>query len=495
MSPVKQARIAAWCAIAAMFAFRISLNVADLDLYHQMALAREALRLGALPRTDAFAFTPTVTPVVHHEWGAGVIAHSLATALGGPGILLLKYALAIGAGLFAVLAALRRPGTQDAAWCLAPLAVLMVDYGYSPVRAQAHSFLFVAVTCWCMALDREGGRRWMLAYAPMFLLWANVHGGFVMGPALLLAEAVERALQRKRFVHLILFTAGLGLLGLVNPYGLQHYRYILHATSMPRPDVDEWRSLWAAQLLPIDHKVVFLLAMAIAIHAAIRHRAWRCAQGSAMLLVVAAATIRHSRVLPVFGLVFLATAPSWVAPTALGRAARRLAHQWPRRLAASAFAVAFGMSLLVVRQQPWILRVPNEPSPPRSLLAYPVGAVAFLKASGFHGNVLTPFEQGSYVSWKLYPAVKVSLDSRYEAAYPPELVNKLVRFYAIGADASSVLGDYGADLLLVPSTSGLARRSIPWRRVYADRGFALYARPGVVLEDRGAAVSLTDRFP
>src|SRR3954453_14855419 len=89
-------RLASWCAglgLAAMLLYRMGPSVADPDLWHGMALAREGAALGRAPWEDRFAYTPTLYPTVHHEWGSGVVAYLLATRLGGPGIVLARYAL------------------------------------------------------------------------------------------------------------------------------------------------------------------------------------------------------------------------------------------------------------------------------------------------------------------------------------------------------------------------------------------------------------------
>jgi hypothetical protein len=62
--------------IVAMAFFLISLsfliasrrNGVDIDLFHQMCLARQFSEEGTFPMKDAFAYTPTVDPIVHHEW-------------------------------------------------------------------------------------------------------------------------------------------------------------------------------------------------------------------------------------------------------------------------------------------------------------------------------------------------------------------------------------------------------------------------------------------
>ena len=49
----------------------------DPDIWHSMSLARETLALGRVPLDDTFAYTPTVSPVVHHEWLWGMLLYGL----------------------------------------------------------------------------------------------------------------------------------------------------------------------------------------------------------------------------------------------------------------------------------------------------------------------------------------------------------------------------------------------------------------------------------
>ena len=79
---------------------------------------------------------------------------------------------------------------------------------------------------------------WELACLPVLLvLWANVHGGFLVGLALIglfAASIVWRAWRRRPGaprVQEAALVAGMTLLAaaepLVNPYGLELYRYLL----------------------------------------------------------------------------------------------------------------------------------------------------------------------------------------------------------------------------------------------------------------------------
>jgi hypothetical protein len=129
---------------------------------------------------------------------------------------------------------------------------------------------------------------------------------------------------------------------------------------------------------------------------------------------------------------------------------------------------------------------------------YPVGPVQYLTKQKFAGNLMVPFRQGAYVSWKLYPAVKVSLDSRYEVAYPDSVVKQIFDFYEARPDWLSVLREYPTDAVVIPKDapiSGLMQQT-DWRSVYTDQQFQVYARPGSLLQvEDWQSTSLRGVFP
>ena len=87
------------------------------------------------------------------------------------------------------------------------------------------------------------------------------------------------------------------------------------------------------------------------------------------------------------------------------------------------------------------------------------------------------------MSWKLYPSVKVSLDSRYEVAYSDVVMKQVFDFYEARPGWQSTLTAYPTDLVLVPNDSPISRQiqTVDWHPVYTDRQFALYARQGLLL--------------
>src|SRR5438552_2377130 len=101
----------------------------DFDCWHQMALAREALALGHVPLADQFAYTPTVYPVVHHEWGTGVVMYALATHGGLGAVRTAQWALVLLVAVTCWRLATRHASIGVAS-ALAPLAIIMGWAGF-----------------------------------------------------------------------------------------------------------------------------------------------------------------------------------------------------------------------------------------------------------------------------------------------------------------------------------------------------------------------------
>jgi hypothetical protein len=183
----------------------------------------------------------------------------------------------------------------------------------------------------------------------------------------------------------------------------------------------------------------------------------------------------HRKLLPFFAVAWLCYVPAALQRTAAGawfvQFTRRRRKFW-----FTAWLMFACLSVSVaVRQKFWEISVPQA--------IYPVGAVDYLAGQNFRGNVLVPFRLGSYVSWKLFPNCKVSLDSRYEEVYPDRVVQDVFNFYGAQPDWRSTLTKYPTDLVLVPRDAPVEQKmsEVNWTRVYVDQQFELYAKPGMAL--------------
>lgn len=473
------------------FALLTRSRTADLDMFHEMALIREALLLGYIPLADTFAYTPTVYPVVHHEWGTGAVLYLIAVAsgLGGPGIMGLWVSLVSGTAAFSFYAARLRGATRLTIGVLAPVAVLLIGPGLSAVRAHLFSFLFLAVLLALLEKERQGNRWWPAVWLPVYMLWVNMHGGFVVGAGLFAAYTLERFLPivtkhglstALRATRLLLAVGlAMGLLTLVNPYGWSYIPYLVHALGLERPLIEEWAPLWAAHI-EWELRVVFVVSLLLGIYAAaVASRRWP----AGLLLIILSAWFAASsmRLAAIYAIVWISIVPAWLRFSELERVLERTVARLARPLGVLAIVAATALIVGSMRRPLLQIEVPTTRQAHGPY--YPAGATDYLQRNGFRGNLMTFFDVGAFVSWKLHPKVRVGMDSRYEVAYPPDALIENVRLYSGAHGWQEVLERYPTDAVLVHTGSRLdtllaspsAQTSSIWKAVYRDDGFTIYA--------------------
>lgn len=474
-------------------------RIADLDMFHQMALFREALASGWIPVRDIFAYTPTIAPVVHHEWGTGAVLYlvTVGLGLGGVGLMTLKYLLTAGTAAGCVLCARLRGADERVFLWLALPAIGLAWVGFTTIRAQVFTLLLLTVLLLLLEEDRRGRRWWLAIWLPLFVIWLNLHAGFVVGVGIFGLYSLERLVREvadvgiwkalARVGHLVL--AGLAMVALttVNPYGFAYVPYLAHALTIERPLILEWMPLWQQESCSV-WLALYGISLAVVIYA-IACRGARQLPGLAIVLVTAYLGMRHFRHVSIYGVVWICYVPGYLENTELGDVLKGL---WTRRKAFlfglwSLVAVASFCSAIHNRVwEVWMPTAQSEVDGPAPV--YPAGAVEYLAGHNFSGNLMVPFGVGAYVSWKLYPEVKVSIDSRYEAAYPTGTLDESVDFYCVEPGWEQTLDRHPTDAVLVPHASRLDRlmenvgadvasgQPGSWRRIYQDDGYSLFMR-------------------
>ena len=481
------------------------------DMYHAMALFREALNNGWVPSEDVFAYTPTVSPSVHHEWGFGAILYFFFGWLncGGVGLMAMKYTL-----LACIVAAcVMRNRILGSRWmvfaAMAPLAWPLFWPGFGTVRAQLFTLVFLAVQLWMFARDRQGDRWWVLAWVPLHWIWLNVHAGFVVGliafgcycVEVLWNEWAERGFAtavRKNW-HLPATLLVLTACTWLNPYGGLYIQYLWEGLQMERPLIVEWRPLWHTYN-PVLVLSVWALTVGLTLYA-IRQHGLRRAFSCVLVLLAAYMAMKHLRHGSLYAVIWLATVPALLQSTPIGQRieewirAQRLPIYTTSRMCCVAFL------FIVLMNRIW------EPNMGEGS-DYPIATapVTWLEKANFEGNLMTPFHTGAYVSWKLYPRVKISMDGRYEAAFPEGALEEAQRFYSAKDGWQETLARYDTDAVLMMRKYKVAKEfrkmaesdqnDAGWRQVYIDDAYVIYAKSATGLEpvDR-TGETLIARFP
>jgi len=445
----------------------------DLDLFHLLGIGREIAHTGRVPWTDSTSYLPTLHPVVHHEWLSGLLFFGTINISGSSGLLALRWLLVAAIAWLTLAAAQRRGAPIVLVLLLAPLAIVLVGPALTLIRAQVLTLVMMAAF---LLLLRSERYTVALAALALHVCWLNLHAGFVVGWGLVLAHVIEVALRERRLTRPWLhFLLAAPLLIAVNPWGLHYYTYLLRALPMPRPQISEWAPLWQAQPYIIG---ACALSWLLAIYA-IAKLGLRRTPGALLVIVAALLALWHQRHGSIYGLVWLAVVPAWLAETPLRQQVESLFRHRVTTIGASALLLA--IVLIILREKPWQLRMPVNaamPGEPPPRIIFPQGAVAHLRTTGFNGHLLAPFETAAYVSWHLAPQVKTAIDSRYEVAFDPALARQFFDLLNARGNWPQTLATYPPDLVLVDNNSPLGAallRHGAWRIIYKDDAYTILA--------------------
>ncbi|WP_441238424.1 hypothetical protein [Bradyrhizobium sp. 930_D9_N1_4] len=205
----------------------------DSDSFWQIKIGQWILDHGALPYTDLYSFTRTGEPWISTSWLSQVLfAFSYAQwGWAGP-VILTATGMALTAAIFVYL--LDAQIEVPHAVLFAMLALLL---GLHHVLARPHILALPVMVAWVglmmAAADRRSAPSW--TWLPLMALWANLHGGFVLGLALIgpiALEAVEHAEKGQRlrlFMRWVLFGIGALIASCCTPYG---WRTLMGATNI-----------------------------------------------------------------------------------------------------------------------------------------------------------------------------------------------------------------------------------------------------------------------
>ena len=210
----------------------------DGDLARHLRHGRYMLEHGALIRADPFSFTRPGAPFVGFEYGSQVL-YALAERVGGLPAVAVLAGLLIALTYALLTTFLLKRGVDPLLACLTVGAAIAL--GASHWTARPHLFSFVAIVLLLRLLEGEA-RKPVLLGALLFLIWANIHGGFVYGWILigiyLTGAWAERlrssgAVWSGRVRHYLILLATAIAVTLVNPRGLELHRHLFQFFRQP----------------------------------------------------------------------------------------------------------------------------------------------------------------------------------------------------------------------------------------------------------------------
>jgi len=468
-------------AYALLFASR---HLSDGDFWWHLKTGEFIIHNSIIPRSDFFSFTNYGKPWVAHEWLSEVIFYAIYSHLGFNALILI---FAVVTAL-AFWIALKRSSAYHP--FIGGFAALLGVWSVLPtVGVRPRAFTLLLASIFLAILERyartgKGRALWWLV--PLMALWANLHGGFLIGLVLILLtilgllldtwvanEKLRTSWPRLRKLGLVLL--GSAIAGCLNPHGWRIYLFPFEIFFSPvqQREVMDWVSpnFQQPELLP--------LALLILLTIAALGLSPRRPRPSELLLFLCTlfATLKSNRHMAIFALVAVPLLTeylqNWLSSTSLKAFGKPTPQSSSTREILLSLLLLLPLFLFANR-----LRATVYGPPQQEMVKVPLKAVEYLKQKQIQGNTFTePNIWGGYVIWEL-PSNPVYIDGRIDM-YGDQFVKEYIDIIRGKIDWREPFNRYGVKIAIVNTKAMLSREmqdSPDWQILYRDEMAVVFER-------------------
>jgi hypothetical protein len=230
-----------WLGLALLVLLPIALllSITPHDYWFYVRIGKDILESGAVPRVDTFSYTYAGRPIFYQPWLSSVIFW-LAHSTGGATLTYFLRYLCIGTAYALIWFLMRYLGTGTR---LATLLLILLGLSSSmnwSTRPQMFAYPLFALTLWVLWHWQNGQPKIMWILPLIILLWANLHGSFVLAFVLMGSALIFGAGDRKKLA--IWFTVSL-FATLVNPRGVFVWEFVpgMLTSASDQQFATEWR--------------------------------------------------------------------------------------------------------------------------------------------------------------------------------------------------------------------------------------------------------------
>ncbi|MGH7539723.1 MAG: hypothetical protein ACRELC_01870, partial [Gemmatimonadota bacterium] len=251
------------------------------DLAYHVRAGELMLRSGQVLRHDTFTFTMDGQPWFNQQWAGQVVFAGAHRVLGWTGVVI-AHAAAIGGGFALLYRACRRAGTSALAAALLTLLGFVAGSGSLAARPQALAIPLFTGT-WLL-LTRRDAWTWLVPL--LTVIWANVHGSFLLAPILAAFALGDDLIARRSARRGTLILAATVLATFVTPFGPSVWSYAvgIAGNETIRNSVAEWRP---PALVSLSGAPFWMSGVAVAVAAISRRRTVRPLDVARLLLFFA----------------------------------------------------------------------------------------------------------------------------------------------------------------------------------------------------------------
>jgi hypothetical protein len=438
----------------------------DNDLWWHLRSGRWMVDHRRILGADPFSHTADGDRRLPFDWLAQLGLYGV-WSVGG--LWLVAVATGVAATASVALTVLAVPGRATVQAAVAVLTGAAASVFWS-ARPQIATNLLVAVVVWALWRHRRTGVAvWWLV--PLFLLWAQLHLGWLYGLALiwvtvggsLVDRRLGRGMTEVRTAHLAIVGALSSLVVMISPVGPRVYALFFTQADVGRSYIEEYQapSISDAKAIPF-----FVLLGVVAVIVVLRRRSLTVTDG--LLLVGTAAFASTAiRAVPVFAAV---AAPILVEHGSALLASRPRKDREPAPIDVAILGITVAIALVIVG-----LRLSPSSVEREERREFPVDATAWLRRTHPPGPLWNTFDWGGYLIWKA-PGYRVSIDGR--ADLHEDRLDRYARTLA-GDAWEQDLDQQGVNVAMVDTGGPLAQAmtgSPDWTVAYEDDQATVFVR-------------------
>jgi hypothetical protein len=449
-------------------------GLADPDIWWHLRNAAYLLQSHRLPRYDTYSFTVAGHPWINHEWLAEVPYYFAWRAFGLVGVKSLSIVLIIGIflGLLYLCYQVSRNFKASVAACAFTTFLATVSFG---PRTILFGYVYLVVLLIILERFRREGDAPMWIVPPLFCLWINTHGswliGFVIFSLIVAAGLVKGSWGRVEAIPwtwsqirklAITYAASIAAL-FINPFG---YRLVLYPFDLAFRQklniahVAEWVSV---DFHTLRGKLALVLIVVLFLVTLIRRHRWSPTELVVLLFALYSGLtyIRFLFLLAIVAAPILAKMLDFFPPyrpeletplvnaLAVGLMGAAIFFYWPRTAELQA-------------------SVDQE---------YPGLALSYLKDHPPAGPMLNFYLWGGYLGWANND-LKVFIDSRVDIFEYAGVLEDYLTLLGV-KDAKVIIDKYKIRSVLFPNSEPvvyLLRENPEWKVLYSDNLCVLLER-------------------
>jgi hypothetical protein len=363
------------------------------------------------------------------------------------------------------------------------------------VRPQLFSVLLFAALIPILKLSAEGKRRALLALPPLMALWANLHGGWLLGAGTIGLWCLFELVDRTRTWTWRLQDLAASVVAVVatalNPYGFGLWRFLAETVRLDRSEITDWQPVTYAT----DHLIVWVAIVGVTLTLLSRTRRRPSVFSMTVMALLGIGSFRVLRLEAFFALsaVLLLTSD-------LGEGHNAVHDVKPALIPSpiTTFSVATIASVAIVAAVLAIARNAQCITIDRAQFPEPE-AVRYIRDHRLHGRMVTWFDWGEYAIWHLSPEILVSLDGRRETAYSAAMLRAHLRFYGLDQlQDSDFPSGRRPDFVWLPNGLPVIRvlRAQGWRVLFEGNKSIVLGEAGLATQEQRSSTMPAQRcFP